>query len=33
MKNVVQNLQSWISLLLCVLIVVAFLHGWFFSGE
>lgn len=33
MKNIMQNVQSYISLLLCVLIVAAFLHGWLFSWE
>ncbi len=33
MKNFLQKRQGWISLLLCVLIVAAFLHGWFISWE
>ncbi len=33
MKNFLQNNQGWISVLLCVLIVAAFLHGWLISWE
>lgn len=33
MKQVLHYWQSWVSLLLCVLIVAAFLHGWLFGGE
>jgi hypothetical protein len=31
MKTFLQNVQRWGSLLMCILIVAAFLYGWLFS--